>query len=129
MDRIKSVLLAIVFLGSVSVSCASFAGNTLNGDDLKKLIVGNTIYGEFTSNGKKFKNYFDANGKSYRDVGGKVSEGSYNISSEGKHCVKFDTPENCSMIESNADGSYNRVAEDGKVIVKWLKIVTGKDLN
>lgn len=53
------------------------------------------------------KNYFDPNGTLVRSVGGKVIEGSNMIA---------------------GDGTYHRINAEGKILLKWDKIVPGKNI-
>jgi len=124
----KNNKLAIaVFVGGLVASSHTMAAGTLSGEEVKKLIVGNTAHGVAPS-GKPMKNYFDPSGTLVRSVGGKVIEGSYSISDDGTQCIKVGKADTCAKIANNGDGTYHRVDGEGKVLLKWEKIVPGKDL-
>jgi len=112
-------------LGCVLISSTVVAGGTLSGDEVKKLIIGNTAVG-VAPNGKTMKNYFDPSGALIRSVGRKIIEGTYTISGDGTQCIKIGNSDNCGRIASNGDGTYNRVNADGKVMLKWEKFENGK---
>lgn len=127
MTYFKTRVAMAVLLGSVLAPLQSMASNTLSGDEVKKLIVGNTAHGK-APNGKSMKNYFDPSGALVRSVNGKIVEGSYSISGDGTQCIKVGGADNCGKITNNGDGTYNRVSAEGKVLLKWEIIVNGKDV-
>lgn len=122
-----SSLTSIAILTGLLAAPALLAAGSLNGDELKKLIVGNTAHGT-APNGTAMKNYFDPNGTLVRSVGGKVTEGSYMIAGDGTQCIKTGGTDNCGKIAANGDGTYHRINAEGKILLKWDKIVPGKDI-
>jgi len=128
MGNIHYSFAVAAFLGCVIASPNTIAGSPMSADEVKKLIVGNTAHSTHTVRGKLMKNYFGPNGTLVRSVGGKVRKGSYNINGDGTQCVKMGKADNCAKIVDNGDGTYNRVYLDGRVPLKWEKIVKGKDI-
>ncbi len=59
---------------------------------------------------------------------GKVIEGSYSISGDGTQCIKIGDADDYGRMASDGDGAYNRVNVEGKVLLKWEKIVNGRDI-
>jgi len=118
-----STLLALA--GLVIVSASVQATETLNAEAVKKLITGNTVHG-LAPNGNTQKNYFAPDGKTYRQVGGKILEGTWQVNDDGTQCVDG-MPGGCAKIVRNDDGTYDRVTTKGGVRLKWTTVVNGKD--
>lgn len=119
----KTTTLALA--GFVFFSASAHAAETLDAEAVKKLITGNTAHG-LTPNGGTPKNYFSPDGKLYRHASGKISEGTWRVNDDGTQCVEG-LPGGCTKIARNDDGTYDRVAADGSVLLKWTTIVKGKD--
>ena len=117
--------IAMAFAGFVLFSSLTHAGETLDADAVKKLITGNTAHG-LAPNGATRKNYFSADGKLFRYQDGNVSEGTWKVNDDGTQCVQG-IPGGCATIVRNDDGTYDRVLATGKVALKWMKFVNGKD--
>ena len=117
--------IAFAFAGFVLFSTGAYAAETMDADAVKKLISGNTAHG-LAPNGGTPKNYFSPDGKLYRQAGGKISEGTWRVNDDGTQCVEG-LPGGCTKIVRNDDGTYDRVAADGSVPLKWTAIVKGKD--
>jgi len=128
MGNIHYRLAVVVFLGCAMASHHTIAGSPMSADEVKKLIVGNTAYGTLSVSGKPIKNYFGPNGTLVRSVGGKVKKGSYSINDDGTQCVNVGKADNCAKIVNNGDGTYHRVSSEGKVLLKWDKVASGKDI-
>lgn len=117
--------LTIIFTGLVLFATGAYAAETLDADAVKQLISGNTVHGLFP-NGDTQKNYFSPDGKTYRQVGGKILEGTWRVNDDGTHCVEG-MPGGCARIVRNDDGTYDRVTPKGSVRIKWTSVVDGKD--
>lgn len=119
----KSSTLALA--GFVLFSAPVLASETLNAEAVKKLITGNTVHGQ-APNGNMQKNYFSPDGKTYRQVGAKILEGTWSVNDDGTQCVDG-MPGGCAKIVRNDDGTYDRVTIEGGVRLKWTSVVNGKD--
>ncbi len=119
----KTITFALA--GFVLFSTGAYAAETMDADAVKKLISGNTVHG-LAPNGNTQKNYFSPDGKTYRQVGGKVLEGTWRVNDDGTQCVAG-IPGGCAKIVRNDDGTYNRVTTEGKARLKWTSVVNGKD--
>jgi hypothetical protein len=119
----KTVALALSSL--FVISTAVQAAETLDAEAVKKLITGNTVHG-LAPNGKTQKNYFAPDGKTLREVGGKVLEGTWRVNDDGTQCVEGMLG-GCAKIVRNDDGTYDRVISDGSSRLKWTAVVNGKD--
>lgn len=119
----KVAILALA--GLMVFSASAQAAETLDAGAVKKLITGNTVHGLSPSGGTQ-KNYFAPDGKTYRQVGGKILEGTWHVNDDGAQCVDG-MPGGCANIVRNDDGTYSRVAADGGVLLKWTSVVNGKD--
>ena len=116
-----SFVLAGLMLSAASV----YAAETLDAEGVKKLITGNTVHG-LAPNGNKQKSYFSPDGKTYRQVGGQILEGTWSVNADGTQCVDG-MPGGCATIVRNDDGTYDRVTASGGIRLKWTSIVNGKD--
>lgn len=119
----KKVIFALV--SSFVFIAAAQAAETLDAEAVKKLITGNTAHG-LAPNGNTQKNYFAPDGKTYREVGGKILEGTWRVNDDGTQCVEG-MPGGCAKIVRNDDGTHDRVTTDGGVRLKWTAVVNGKD--
>ena len=117
--------IAMAFAGCVLFSSLAHAGETLGADAVKKLVTGNTAHG-LAPNGATPKIYFSPDGKLLRHQDGNVSEGTWSVNDDGTQCVQG-TPGGCATIVRNDDGTYDRVLATGKLALKWIKFVNGKD--
>lgn len=104
-----------------SLAQASYAEKMLSGDEIKALVTGKTTYVTAT-NGKKWRQVFNADGSSERDNGQKSE---WHVEGD-KHCNTAAVNYPCATIRDNGDGTYTRIFE-GKPVVDWTKIVDGKD--
>ena len=91
----------------------------------KKPLTGHTLHGVHV-NGTTVKSYFAADGKLYRQEDGKLSEGTWSVTNDGRQCIEGISG-GCANIEHNEDDTYNRVLSGGKVFLKWTTVVEGKD--
>lgn len=117
-------LLAIACAFFLLASTVAHAEKTLNADEIKKLITGNTVLG-MAPNGMTQKNYFSPDGKTIRQVGDKLIEGTWSVKDDGSQCVTG-MPGGCAQIVSNEDGTYDRVGADGGIRLKWTSVTPGK---
>ena len=117
----------VAAISLLAVTQPAQSEETLSGDQVKALISGKTIYVTVIKNGKTWKMYHGPDGISVNS-GGK--EGKWYISEKGEHCnelvkkAKF----KCARIVDMKDGTYERVSSDGERLVKWTRIIDGKDL-
>lgn len=125
--NVKQFTAAIAVVAATAAAFQTYAGEPLKSDELKKLIVGNTITVEVVGKGVSYRNYFDPSGKVIRNQAGTISEGSFTIKADGTHCVTFEH-ENCDKVVSNNDGTYTRAGANGTQ-VKWVKVAGGKAVN
>jgi hypothetical protein len=116
---------AFAFASMLLVAAPAQASETLDAEAVKRLIRGNTVHG-LAPNGNTQKNYFAPDGKTYRQVGGKILEGTWQVNDDGTQCVEG-MPGGCANIVRNDDGTYDRVTADRGVRLKWTSVVEGKD--
>lgn len=114
----------LVFASLGMVCSGAQAAETLDADAVRKLISGNTVHS--VSPAGAFKNYFAPDGKAVRHTGSAVAEGTWTVSDDGTHCLDG-LPGGCAKIVRKDDGSYERIAGGGRVLVAWKAIVKGKD--
>ncbi|MBI3562767.1 MAG: hypothetical protein HY080_13730 [Gammaproteobacteria bacterium] len=124
---VKSSVIASLFALVVVSMPALAEDKMLSADELKKVIVGNTIHASMVNDGKTFKAYFDSRGKYTRIQDGATTEGTYRISADGTQCVMFNNAETCAKIKDNGNNTYTRI-ENGVPKATWNKVVAGKDL-
>jgi hypothetical protein len=113
-------------VGSVFLSPLAIAGETLSAEEIKKLIVGNTVYAERLNDGLKFAICFGANGECVRHLGDRLVGCNYQITDDNQHCLILEGGAKlCTRIQSNGDGTYSRIKYDGTPYIKWYKVTTG----
>lgn len=117
--------IALALAGFFVLTATAQAAETLDAVAVKKLITGNTVHG-IAPNGNTQKNYFAPDGKTYRQTGDKIIEGTWRVNDDGTQCVEG-MPGGCAKIIRNDDGTYDRVISDGGVRLKWTAVVNGKD--
>lgn len=116
--------LTLAFAGLLLFSTWVHAGDALDADAVKKLITGNTVDG-LAPNGNTQKNYFAPDGKTFRQIGDKVLEGTWSVKDDGTQCVTG-MPGGCAKIFKNSDGSYDRITAEGKTLLRWVAVTNGK---
>lgn len=120
----KFLLFGFLFFVSVQLH----AGEELNAEDVKSLVVGNTISATHLLKDFDFKVFFDADGKTaIRSQGGDTTKTKYSFEGN-KHCLKWKGKNRCANIVKNDDGTYSRVNKKGKSVVQWNEIVKGNQL-
>ncbi|HDH08724.1 MAG TPA: hypothetical protein ENG96_04515 [Gammaproteobacteria bacterium] len=123
-NKYKYLLAVFILFGSTQV----FAGEELNAEKVKQLVVGHTMSAVHLNKDFEFKVYFDVDGKTaYRDQDGDTTKTTYKFEGN-KHCIYWRGDDRCANIIKNDDGTYDRVNEDGDHVVQWSKIVKGKQL-
>lgn len=111
--------------GLLMMSAFAQAGETLDADAVRKLITGNTVHG-LSPTGVTQKNYFGPDGKTIRQTGDKIVEGSWSVNDDGTQCVKG-MPGGCAKIVDNGNGTYDRVTDTDGIRLRWTSVVKGKD--
>jgi len=117
--------ITFAFASLILFSTGAHAAEPLSADAVKKLLSGNTAHALSTT-GNTPKNYFAPDGKLYREMDGKLSEGTWSVSDDGTHCV-HGLPGGCAKVVRNEDGTHDRIKENGEVYARWILIVKGKD--
>jgi hypothetical protein len=123
----KSVIVFASGLAAMIGSLTANAGEPLSAAALKALISGRTAHAEHLKRGFTFKAYFKENGEYIRYKDGSTNEGNWRIEDDGSHCVDWGYNERCATMEDNGDGTYTRVLKNGKRIIRWNKLVDGRD--
>ena len=107
----------------------TLAGNTLSGDEIKKLVNGNTVYAEHAKKHFEVTRYFAAGGKltQYRSdnfAGGTYLEGEWSVDGN-KLCMKMGRGQGgCGTLSKNED-QYNYANKYGKTIWIFKKVASG----
>ena len=100
----------------------------LTADEVKSLVVGNTMHAEHLKKDFEFSIHFDADGNTaFRKQFDETIQTSYKLQGD-KHCIFWKGADRCANILDNGDGTYTRVNKNGNHMVKWTKVVKGKDL-
>ena len=122
------VIIAFLVMGMAVFPARVFAENYLSNEQIKELVSGNTMYAQHLKRDFEFKVYFDADGiTALRQEDYDVVKTTYKIKDD-KHCIFWNGEDRCAKILDNGDGSYTRVAPNGRHVVLWKKSVKGKDL-
>ena len=115
--RITSII-AIVSLLCFPLS--GFAGETLNGDQLKETFSGNTFEWQHLFKNKYGKTYYAADGKIKGIINGSKREGTWHISGN-EICLSWGK---CSPIESDGNGTYYK-SNGFKRVLRMKKLGDG----
>lgn len=116
---------AIVFLGVPGVVSAEAR---VSGEELKKLLSGNTAEGRYLKWKKTHKMFFDASGKIRRtDSLGNKESGEWYINDKSELCIRV-KKERCNEVTKRGDGGYD-VSRNGMTNFTFDKIVPGNPNN
>ena len=121
--KLVATPLTMVFLMAAS---SVFAGEKLDDAKIKALITGKTVHGENTKRNTKFMIYFDKDGKTAIRKGPKKTRTAQYSIKNNMQCFQRKKKERCASIQDNGDGTYSRINNKGKSIVKWTKVEDGK---
>ena len=100
----------------------------LDGDEIKKLLLGNTAEGKFAKWGTTHKTYFDPTGKLRRiDNLNNKESGFWAIDNEGHLCIEIGRRK-CNTVKRRPDGGYD-VYRAGELRHTYDKIVKGNPYN
>ena len=118
-----TLLSTLAVVGFFSVP--ALAGTPLSGEQVKKLVSGNSVDAHSNAKGFDFKAYFATDGSAGSEVNGKTYKGAWRVNDAGKHCSHFPPQkETCAQIVNMADGTYNRM-EEGFPRSVWKKVHPG----
>ena len=110
------------------MSTQALAEKYLTADEVQAQVVGNAMHAKHLFRDFDFTVYFDANGQTaYRRQHGTTTKTFYKFKGD-KHCIFWMDADRCANILDNGDGTYTRVNKGGKKVVKWVRVVEGKDL-
>jgi hypothetical protein len=113
--------LAVVGFFSVPV----LAGTALSGEQVRQLVLGNSVEAHSNAKGYDFKAYFATDGSAVSEVNGKAYKGAWRINDSGEHCTQWTTQkETCGQIVNMGDGTYSRM-EEGYPRAVWKKVHPG----
>jgi hypothetical protein len=118
---------ALIAFSPLFLAGPALAKTVLSGDEIAKLIAGNTvevtIRGGAKTTGKLF---WGADGICTSELSGRQKgKGKWRISSDGLHCHQWgNKDETCAQIVKEADGTYSRV-KDGQVKQTWHRVTPG----
>lgn len=118
----KGFIAAMFLFGSTQ----AIADKVMTQDEIKTLIVGNTVYSTHTKKNFDFKVYFNSDGTFERSQNGKMLNGVWMFDG-GMHCIAMGK-KICASVVDNGDGTYKRLNNGSKHVVTWNKVVKGKDL-
>jgi len=118
---VKSLLVALLFV----VPTIASAEETLSGDQIKQLLVGNTAYGKARKGWEAYR-YLVEGGKmvQYQVDSGKIAEGEWSIDGD-RLCWGFDRRRvNCGKLVKEG-GKYHFLKDGDKRIFTINKIAPG----
>jgi len=126
----KALLIFLAGLMSIAFMCNAAAEEMqkVGATELKKLITGCTVHNSCQVTGEISKTYFYPSGKLIRESQGQIVEGTYYIKDDGTHCNVLDGKHLCADIMKTGDGTYHRIAPNGKRLGIWNKVVPGNEI-
>ncbi len=126
--KIKTTTITLLIM--LTGSFQAFAGETLTPDQIKALIVGNTVHAKHLKKGFNFSVYFAEDGSVIRKwKKGRLQDGTF-FFKNGLHCINVGKGDKCASLVDNSDGTYKRLKKGkaNKHFITWVRIVEGKDL-
>ena len=124
----RMILLVFVAMGVLGLCNIAAADTTVSGEELKKLLSGNTAEGRYIKWETTHKMFFDAAGKLRRiDSLNNREEGSWSVNKSGQLCIEV-RRERCNDVTKRPDGGYD-VSRRGEVKFTFDKIVPGNPHN
>jgi len=119
----KRIITLLILLGLFSISAS--AEQALTAAEIRALISNKTIDAVHLRKDFTFKVYFDAKGNGIQYVNEIPNPGHYKF--EGNmHCIDFPGTFKCSKVVKNDDGTYTRILNGTKPVIKWIKFTEGK---
>lgn len=116
-------LVLFAFLLANGAVCA--AGN-LSAQEVKSLMVGNTIAGFNEIKGVEYTVYFHPEGKIVLATAKGKRQGNWRLADNGHFCTSFPAePELCTFLTPHTEGSYRRVKDDGTATHTLKKFTSG----
>ena len=105
-----------------------YAEKYLTADEVKSLVVGNTMHAQHLKKDFEFSVHFDSDGNTaFRKQFDETTKTTYKFNGD-KHCIFWKGQDRCAKILDNGDGTYTRINKKGKHVVKWTKVIKGKEL-
>ena len=129
-------LIAMVALSILTVVCAtpSTAGEPMSGNAIKQTLSGKTAVGQNLQKGVSLREYFAADGTlvSTRPNGRRFTGKWWLVDTGNLICVRFNDfqPDKkfCHRLVADGKGGYDRILEDGSVIIHYASVVDGEQL-
>jgi hypothetical protein len=120
----------LLFIISTVFSVNTLSAETrVDGDELRELIVGNTLEGKSITWGTRFKIYFDSSGEFKRNFSNdNYDEGEWEINKKGKLCYMIES-RYCRRVKKRDDGGYNLYNKKKELRQTFEKIHKGNVFN
>lgn len=122
-------LSSMIFLAAVSGP--ALAATPLGGDQIRKLVSGNTVSLHSVARGDNYLIYYapDGSAVSRSDSNGTTVKGVWRITDSGEWCNHWKGgAERCGNVIDNGDGTFNRL-ENGRLRSVWKQIHPGNTLD
>ncbi len=118
-----------VVLLSLLYALPVYAEEEVSGEELKKLLSGNTAEGQLIRWETSHKTYFDPSGD-MRRVDGKNNkeQGVWQVDKYGRLCIEV-KKERCRTVKKRSDGGYNVYSRREELKYTFDKIVPGNPNN
>ena len=130
MKQLRNIAISFftVMIGFIFLHHSAIAGETrVSGDELKSLLSGNTVEGNYIKWKTTHKMFFDASGEIRRtDSRNNDEKGNWRIYKDDL-CVEV-RKERCNQVMKREDGGYN-VMRRGEVKFTFEKILPGNPHN
>ena len=110
------------FLSAITLSTFAYAGNYMNGDEVKALMTDKTFDGVYLPKDKEFSAYEAPDGTHHvlRPNGKRDRGRTWFINNKGQHCTTHPKWKNkwpdgrCTYVKNAGDGEYHKYNEDGE---------------
>jgi len=119
--KIKSIVVCISLMG---IPFSGYAGDYLNGDQIKKTFSGKTIQWEHMFKSKSGKSYYAEDGSLTGVQNGSKREGKWHVDGN-RLCVSWGS---CLAIEADGNGGFYKVKGGSKQVVHIKALSEGNTL-
>ena len=121
----KSIYATAYCLFILFIVGLSHAEDELYQDDVRNILVGNTIEGEIIERDTSYKMYLHPSGKLIRlDSKDALEKGRWKITQNDELCINFGT-EKCLTIKKRGEGEFDLYNQNGDLELKIDKVTLG----
>lgn len=120
---------SLLLMGLLLLSGLANAAGNLSAQEVKTLMIGNTITGFNEVKSVDYTVFFRPTGEIALVTAKGKRQGNWKIADDGHFCTSFPAePELCTFIVAHTEGMYRRIKDDG-MVTHTLKTFTPGNVN